>query len=219
MELAQAVLDHGGFFTHVHPTSPGYMESTDPLDYWFGDFTGMEVQYTGADDRNGTRAQDNYKLWTTLLAMGKKIYATAGNDRHNMPSVNALTTINASENTAVALVEQLRSGNFNPGPVGIRMAIGDTKMGGVTDFTGKKLAFVIGNIHESELADGEHNYKVVLFKDSQEVQRWDMPATGENFYQVVDIDADADFYRLEVIDIEGDTIDRVALSQPIWNEK
>ena len=119
MELAQAVLDHGGFFTHVHPTSPGYMESTDPLDYWFGDFTGMEVQYTGADDRNGTRAQDNYKLWTTLLAMGKKIYATAGNDRHNMPSVNALTTINASENTAVALVEQLRSGNFNPGPVGI----------------------------------------------------------------------------------------------------
>jgi len=217
MELAAAVHEHGGFFAHVHPKQA--MQSTNVEDYWFGDWTGLEVQYSYFADRNSAKAQANYQLWIDLLAAGKKIYATAGNDEHDMPTVKALTTIYAPENTAVSLVEQMRAGNFNPGPIGIRMAIGDIPMGKEGDFTGKKLAFVIGNIHESELADGEHNYKVVLFKGSEEVQRWDMPATGENFYQVVEIDENADFYRLEVIDVEGDTIDRVALSQPIWNTK
>ena len=215
-QLAAAVRKHGGFFAHVHPRQA--MQSTNIEDYWFGDWTGLEVQYTYGADRNSAKSQANYQLWKDLLAAGKKIYATAGNDDHDMPTVKALTTIYAPENTAVSLVEQMREGNFNPGPIGIRMAIGDTPMGKECDFTGKKLAFVIGDIHESELA-GEHNYHVDLYKGSEVVQSWDMPATGDNFYQVVEIDENADFYRIEVIDVEGDTIDRVALSQPIWNTK
>ena len=216
MELAAAVREHGGFFAHVHPKQA--MVSTNVEDYWFGDYTGLEVQYSYYADRNSAKSQANYQLWKDLLAAGKKIYATAGNDEHDMPTVKALTTVYAPENTAVSLVEQMRNGNFNPGPIGIRMAIGETRMGGECDFTGKKLAFVIGDIHESQL-EGAHNYRVDLYKDGEVVQSWSMPATGENFYQVVEIDDTANFYRIEVIDVLGETEDRVALSQPIWNTK
>ena len=216
MELAAAVRKHGGFFAHVHPKQT--MQSTDIEDYWFGDFTGLEVQYTYLADRNSAKSQANYQLWKDLLAAGKKIYATAGNDEHDMPTVKALTTVYATGNTPEALIEQMRAGNFNPGPMGIRMAIGDIAMGGVGDFTGKKLVFAIGDIHKSELA-GEHNYRVDLYKGGEVVESWNMPATGETFYQVVEIDETADFYRLEIIDTVGETEDRVALSQPIWNAK
>ena len=214
MELAQSVHDHGGFFAHVHPKQS--LASENPLDYWFGDYTGIEVQYTYNSTRDGAKPQANYKLWTDLLDLGKKVYATAGNDEHNMPTVKALTTIYAPENTPAALVEQMRAGNFNPGPIGIRMAIGDIPMGKEGDFTGKKLAFVIGDIHESELKP-DHTYCVYLFRNNEKVASYEMPATGENFYQVVEIDDTADFYRLEIIDETANS--RVSISQPIWNTK
>lgn len=106
------------------------MKSDNPLDYWFRDETGIEVFYTFRDEPGGERSRSNYKLWTTLLGLGKRLFATAGNNEHNIPSDKALTTIYASEKQSTAYVQQLRRGDFACGGVGIRMCVGDTPMGG-----------------------------------------------------------------------------------------
>ncbi|MBR7122276.1 MAG: hypothetical protein IKC95_02350 [Oscillospiraceae bacterium] len=42
-QLVQSITDNGGFFVHVHPKGDQYIKSDDPLDYYFGDYTGFEV--------------------------------------------------------------------------------------------------------------------------------------------------------------------------------
>ena len=76
-ELIDKVFELGGFFVHPHPKQ--LMKSDDPLQYYFRDGMGIEVIYGALDDK---RTKDNYKLWCDLLALGKKVYATAGCDMH-----------------------------------------------------------------------------------------------------------------------------------------
>ena len=42
-EMLQMVRAGGGTLVHVHPCFDGYLESDDPLDYYFGEYTGLEV--------------------------------------------------------------------------------------------------------------------------------------------------------------------------------
>ena len=42
-ELINAVKAKGGYFVHPHPKQ--YLDSSEPLDYWFCDETGIEVFY------------------------------------------------------------------------------------------------------------------------------------------------------------------------------
>jgi len=83
-EVASYILDHGGFFVLVHPTSPAERESPksgELMDYWLVDGTGFEVffgYYGPSENYEGTKQA--YELWKQLLAAGKKIYATAGSD-------------------------------------------------------------------------------------------------------------------------------------------
>ena len=92
-KLVEIVKKHNGVFVHVHPTSSSYIKSTDPLDYWFADYTGLEVYYTIYSDRTNSSTKNNYKLWTNLLKLGKKVWATTGNDEHAAPANKALSTI------------------------------------------------------------------------------------------------------------------------------
>ena len=75
-ELVNKVTELGGFFVHPHPTSK--MKSDNPLDYWFRDETGLEVLYTFYQAPGSERCWQNFRLWKDLLALGKKVYATAG---------------------------------------------------------------------------------------------------------------------------------------------
>ena len=215
MELVQAIRDKGGMFVHVHPKSPDYIVSEEPLDYWFGDETGLEVfyGYSGyAPAQSST--QKNYELWTDLLALGKRVWATAGSDQHNTANTNALTTVYTKEANAQAYLERFRQGDFVCGPVGIRMAIGDATMGGVTSFAGKRVVFSVGDFH-STAYNSAQTYRVDLLDDQGVVFSQEFDPTQTQYFAV---DAqDVAFYRVEIHNVTTGLIH--AIGNPIWNEQ
>ena len=212
-KLVEIVRKHNGTFVHVHPKSSSYIKSDDPLDYWFADYTGLEVFYTIWSDRNSSSVKKNYKLWTDLLSLGKKVWATAGNDEHALPANKALSTIYAPQQDAKDLVERLAVGNFTAGPVGVQMIVGDQVMGYETDFTGRDLAFRVGDFH-STVYNPDHTYEVVLIADEVVQNRWQISCT-EPFYYTQAADASVGYYRVEVYDLT--TGEMLALGNPIWN--
>jgi len=212
--LVKAVKESGGMFVHVHPKSSSYIKSDDPLDYWYGNDTGLEVYYSYKGYTMNTSVnQKNYKLWTDLLALGKRVWATAGHDGHNMPSVESLTTIYAEEKNADCFVEHMRVGDFTAGAIGIRMSIDDVKGGAQTVFAeGDRLVLAIGDFHES--LDATHTYRVDVLSDRGHIYRQLISATEMNWL-AFDVDPTVKFYRAEIYDV---TLQRqIAFGQPIWN--
>ena len=210
--LVQAIRDKGGMFVHVHPKHNGVLDSDDPLDYWYGDWTGIEVINTYKSDRNGPNTQKNYQLWVDLLALGKKVWATSGNDEHGMPTDKAISTVYAEERLASSYFSHIRVGDFTCGPVGIRMMMGDTVMGYECHFTGQRLVFSVGDFHKSVL-NPYHTYRVDLINDkgivfSQEI------SCEETTYFAIDAE-DCMFYRVEVFDTKDNS--RIGIGNPIWN--
>lgn len=210
--LIEDVKRRGGFVAHVHPKAKGVIDSDDPMDYWFADETGLEVIYTYHSDRDGETTAKNYKLWTDLLSLGKRIWATAGNDEHSAPSDKALSTIYAERKYAQAFVDRLRVGDLTAGPVGIRMCVGDTCMGGQCDFTGKRLVLSVGDFHKCVYAP-DHTFRVDIYADDQIVHSQEIPCEEKSY---IAMDAqNCRFYRAEVFDVTLNS--RIALGNPIWN--
>lgn len=208
----------GGMFTIVHPKSDGYFgAATKPEDYYFADWTGLEVFY-GAGGYAPTQDVNvkNYTLWTDLLAQGKKIWATAGSDQHAGASTNALTTIYSHSSSSTDIFSYMKAGNSTCGPVGIRMAVGDTVMGSETDFASKRLIFSVDDFHESVYKPG-HTYLVKLISDQGVVYETGFDASLPFFYGM-DADDSANFYRVEVYDVTADYNLPIAIGNPIWNK-
>lgn len=210
--LIAEVKERGGFVAHVHPKAKGVIDSEDPLDYWFADETGLEVIYTFYSDRDGETTAKNYKLWTDLLALGKRIWATSGNDEHNNPSDKALSTIYVRRKHAQDFVDCLRVGDLTAGPVGIRMCVGDTCTGGKCDFTGKRLVVAVGDFH-SCVAEDAHTYRVDIYADDRIVHSQNINCR-ETAYMAMDTE-NCRFYRAEVFDTTRNS--RIAIGNPIWN--
>ena len=218
MEVVKAVRDAGGFVVIAHPKGSSlYITSDDPMDAYYGDFTGIEVMYTYYTNKNGAKTAANYKLWTDMLAAGYKVYATAGNDEHSAPSDKAVSVIYAAEKNAQAYLNQLRNGNFVAGGIGIKMAIGDTMMGGVCDFAGKEVAFSVGDFHSTHLIDG-HEYEILLIDDQGTVESWTITSqeAAKTQYFTHAAEETAKFYRVEIFD--KTTGVRIVIGNPIWNQ-
>ena len=214
-EVIDAINANGGFFVHVHPCGDDYLVSDDSLDYWFGDNTGLEVLCGYYGNMSAQNNQEAYKVWTDLLAMGKRVYATSGSDSHKLSNTVSLTTIYSEKQDAKTYLDYVRSGNFTAGPVGIRMCVGDTPMGGTGSFAGKRVVVSAGDFHSLEFNPGRQ-YRIDLYDDkglvgSQEVN---LHLTS---YIAVDADASSKFYRAEVYDMTEGYI--VALGNPIWNDQ
>ena len=212
-KLVEIVKKHNGVFVHVHPTSGEYIKSSDPLDYWFADYTGLEIYYTVYSDRTSSATKKNYNLWKELLLAGKKVWATAGNDEHAAPANKALSTIYSAQQDAKAFVEKLGVGNFTAGHVGVQMVVGQQVMGYETDFTGQDLAFRVGDFHSS-VYDPTHAYKAVLIADEEVVGQWAI-SCEEPFFHNRAADASVHYYRVEIYDVT--TGEMLALGNPIWN--
>lgn len=210
-ELIQLVKENNGLFVHVHPKAEGYIDYDDPSKYYFADWTGLEVFYM--DDAATT--EENYKLWTDLLAQGKKIWATAGSDKHAAPNTTALTTIYSDQKNAKNLLGYAKTGDMVCGPIGIRMCVGSTTMGGETDFAGQRLVFFVGDFHES--LDLSHTYEARLISDTGVVysQKFD---ASKPFYYGMKANDSAKFYRVEVYDLTSGSTLPVAIGNPIWNK-
>ena len=209
-ELIEAVLAKGGFFVYPHPKQVAV--SDNPLHYWFRDFIAMEVFYMTMES---TYTVENYKLWTDLLALGKRVWASAGCDMHACATDKALTTIYAEEKKNASYISHLREGDFNCGPVGIRMCVGNTKMGGVADFKGNRLVLSVGDFHKS-VRNPLHRYKLVLLDDRGVVAEQEIDCTQTSYF-AIDTDPTADFYRAEVFDLDRNL--RITIGNPIWNCK
>ena len=209
-QLIDAVKAHGGFFVRPHPKQNGQYE--DPLCYWFRDWTGIEVFYNGAVPNFDQFTAENYKLWTDLLALGKKVWACAGGDEHACATDKALTTIYAASRTNAAYLERLRKGDFVCGPVGIRMCIGDTTMGGQCDFTGKQLIVNVQDFHRS-VRFPEHQYRLDVLDDTGVIDSCEI-SCEEPAYITVNTQ-DRAFYRVEIFDVTRNR--RIAIGNPIWN--
>lgn len=216
-QLVSIIRENNGMFVHVHPKSNNYIVSENPEDYWFADYTGLEVFYgfSGyAPQQPAT--QRNYQLWVTLLGMGKKIWATAGSDQHDMPNTNALTTVYSEAKRSDAHLSHIRVGDAVCGPVGIRMTIGDATMGGETAFAGQRVVFSVGDFHKSAY-DETHTYRVELHSDTGILFSQVLTDPNQTAYFALDADVNAAFYRVEIHDETSGLMH--ALGNPIWNVK
>jgi len=206
-ELIDALKERGGFFVHPHPTL--VMKSEDPLDYVFREETAIEVFYETMDS---AATRDGYELWKKILAAGKRIWAIAGGDGHACCDADALTTIYAEEKTNASILTHLREGDFVCGPVGIRMCIGETRMGGQGSFTDARLVLGIGDFHRS-VRRTDHRYRVDLLDENGVVFSREISCTEPSFFAMNA--KPCRFYRAEVWD-ETDSR-RIAIGNPIWN--
>lgn len=218
VELIRYIQEHDGFFVMVHPTSAQTREgpkSGELMDFWLADGTGFEVffGYYGPSE-NYEKTKEAYEVWKQLLAAGKKIYATAGSDTHTNPYIDALSTIYVTEKSAKNYMDCLRAGDFCPSPMGVRMVIGDTRMGGTTSFDGQKVIFSVGDFH-SYVTDKRTNFRAVLVSDKGTVTTQNFTA-DETVYFSVDADADAKYYYVEIYDADEDLL--IGLGNPIWKK-
>ncbi|MBQ8642376.1 MAG: hypothetical protein IJ480_09190, partial [Clostridia bacterium] len=156
--------------------------------------------------------EQNYRLWTDLLAAGKRVWACAGGDKHAHPDDKALTTIYAEEQTNASFLSHLRIGDFTCGSAGIRMCIGDTRTGGKCAFTSEKLIVAVGDFHAG-VWNPEHTYRLDILNSDGIVASQEI-ACSETQYMAIDC-ADCAFYRAEVWDTTTGV--RIAIGNPIWN--
>ena len=213
-ELIDNVKKNRGLIVNVHPKQQ--MESSDPEDYFFDDYTGLEVFYGYRDGITGQDTKENYKLWTDLLALGKRLWATAGSDSHSDATTAALTCIYSAEKKDLAYMDQLAVGDFTPGFAGVRMCIGDVKMGSSTDFAGKRLVVSVGAVHSSMYKEGR-TYTVNILSSDGVVYTGSYNGVDTVSF-AIDCDEDVNFYRVEVLDEKRKTQPVIAIGNPIWND-
>jgi len=214
-ELAALVRELGGFFAHVHPKYDGYVDSDDPLDYYYGEYTGIEI-VCATGSKTDSRKDYNikaYDLWVDLLEMDKKVYATYGNDDHSAPSTASLTAIYNKTKAGSEYMEHIRGGDFAPGWVGIRMQVGDTLMGGTTSFEGQRLVLAVGDMF-AEKYDATHTYAIQLYDDGGLLLESPLDPSQMNYF-AMDADPEAKFYRVIVWDTTIGA--HVGVGNPIWN--
>lgn len=213
-ELIENIKKNGGLIVNVHPKQQ--MQSSDPEDYFFADYTGLEVFYGYRDGITGPDTKENYKLWTDLLAMGKRLWATAGSDSHGDATTAALTCIYSTERKDLAYMDQLAVGDFTPGFAGVRMCIGDAKMGSSTDFKDKRLVVSVGAVHSSMYREGR-TYTVNILSSDGVVYTGSYNGVDPVSF-AIDCDDDVNFYRVEVLDEKRVTQPIIAIGNPIWND-
>jgi len=206
-EIIRFIKENGGFFVLPHPKQ--LLNSEDPLEYFFEDETGFEVVYRDLYDE---LSKSGYELWCELLSRGKRLWATAGEDRHMKPSCDALTTVYAKEKSAESYIRQFRCGDFVCGSVGIKMAIGDTAMGGKCSFAGKTLEVIVSDFHKSVKHDN-HTYKMLLINDKGITLEETVYPDRENKFEYEA--KPCKFYRVEIFDVTENL--RIAIGNPIWN--
>jgi hypothetical protein len=213
-ELIASVKKKGGLWVNVHPKQK--MQSTNPEHYYFADYTGLEVFYGYQNGIVGDDTKANYDLWCQLLNSGKRIWATAGADSHGDATNSALTCIFSEEQKDTAYMSHLATGDFVCGFVGIRMAIGNTKMGSSTNFSGKRVVISVSDFHSAMFLEN-HTYTINIITDKGIVHTASTDGT-KPLYLAFDADENAAFYRVEVLDKNRTVQPIIALGNPIWND-
>ena len=123
----------------------------------------------------------------------------------------------------------IHNGNLTPGWVGIRMCVGDTAMGGKTNFAGKRLVFSVGDMYCNPVTKTDELYAefdpsydpdrtyIMELHDEKGVVYTQPVDPGKMNYFALDADPDVKLYRVVIWDKTQNV--RVGVSNPIWNNK
>lgn len=218
-EIIQSIKDLGGMFVYVHPyhVTPeygGYYDPVDVQDRFFADGTGFEVRNQIAESYDPKQNTDAYDGWVQLINTGKQLWATHGSDCHSeLPHVISLNAFYAADKKAETSFEQMKKGNFTAGPVGIRIAVGDTVTGSKGSFEGKRVVMAVGDFHPQIVEDG-HTYRVDVYDDQGLIFSQEISTTEMNYF-AFDADASRKLYRADVVDATTGTM--IATGNPVWN--
>ncbi len=225
-QLAEYVHSMGGFIYLCHPYGGGnnftpLADENDSIEY-FG-FDGVEIFNAIQFNRPGQISGNvrAYEYWQSLLNEGYHVYASAGSDTHYLFEGETITHLNVAEKTSAGYYEAIASGNYSIANridgLRIRMAIGDTMMGGTTTYeAGKTLCIRI------DMVKSYGPYRVYVYTDR-----------GVAFTQVYNKDdveieipiEDRLYYRVEIVKNGGSVVSTtnqksypyyLAFSQPIF---
>lgn len=205
--VAQYITRNGGMFVHAHPMA--MLASDNILDYCFGDGTYIE---TFSGDYTNILSYNDWKLWTSLLALGKRVYTISGSDSHAHCKNSCVSVVYAQERVNNSLYPYFKSGDFSSGAFGIKMMLGKTPMGGVASWEdGAKLLVEVGDLFEI-YKDKKFLVKIITDEGVAYACTYD----GKEKLQICLLAKKRKFYRVEIIDLEY--LCPFALSNPIWIE-
>jgi len=213
-KVVKRVRELGGFFVNVHPKYKNYLHSDDPMDYLYGEHTGIEIMTGHGGNMSRQENMDAYNMWVALLNLGKIVYATSGSDSHRRSTTCSLATVYSEKRDAHTYLHYFREGDFTAGPVGIRMAVGDTTTGGQTNFAGKRLVVAVGDFHCQE-HNSEQQYRLDIYNEEGLVCSQVFDSTKMAYF-AMDA-APCRYYRANVYNVTEERI--VAVGNPIWNKQ
>ncbi|MBQ8214191.1 MAG: hypothetical protein IJZ80_09295 [Clostridia bacterium] len=207
LEIAKKVQDLGGIMVHAHPTI--MLCSNDPMDFYLGEHTFIETIY---DTVYSYATRCAYKLWTDLLALGKRVYASSGSDSHSYVMNTALATFYTKEKHHSAFFEKMHAADFNPGAVGMQMCIDEHPMGSEIEYReGMKLSLRIQDFFAHEWrADTVYALRIFTDKGIAYYSEFNGKCPQEVQLEV----QKRGFYRADIYDMTHDCV--VALTNPIW---
>ncbi len=210
MELTQFIQSIGGMMVHPHPKT--MMSSTDPLDFYYGEHMFLETLYETFESNFSFK---NYQLWTELLALGKHVYTSGGSDTHRRPSNAVVSTFYTKERSDTAFFEQMKSGDFTVGCVGMKMFIDGNPMGSELEYKdGMTLTLRVDDFFSYQWKENTA-YELRIYSDKGLVYKsiYDGTKPQEIALEV----KKRNFYRAEVFDLTHGY--RVAVGNPIWLDK
>ena len=197
----------GGVLVHAHPMS--LLGSDDPLDYYFGEFSHLEVMVAAY---HGHRSFKSYDLWLKILDSGKHMYAAGGSDTHGNVTNGCVSTVYSEGKNGAAYLRRIYVGDYTAGAVGIKMSIDGVPMGSVTTYReGMTLSLRVGDFfapaHKPETA-----YELRVYSDRGLC--YASVFDGSEPQELSLAVQDRRFYRAEVFDLTHGY--RVAVGNPIW---
>ncbi len=210
MELVAFIQSIGGMFVHPHPKT--MMSSTDPLDFYYGEHMYLETLYEKFESNFSFK---NYRLWTELLALGKHVYTSGGSDTHRRPSNEVVSTFYTSEKSGNAFFEQMHSGDYTVGCVGIKMCIDGNPIGSENEYKdGMILTMRVDDFFKHQWKENTA-YELRIYSDKGLVYK--SMYNGVKPQKIALECQKRAFYRAEIADLTHGY--RVAVSNPIWLDK
>ncbi len=210
MELTRYLQSIGGMMVHAHPKI--LLASDDPLDFYYGEHTYIE---TLSGSVYGNRTFKSYEVWTDLLALGKRVYASGGSDTHGDVCNDVVATFYTTERSGRALYDQMYSADYALGGAGIKMCIDGHPMGSEIPYReGMTLTLRVDDFYApTTRADAVYELRVITDRGVAYASRFRGTAP-----QAVSLAVkDRAFYRVELYDVYNNVL--VAHGNPIWLDK
>lgn len=210
MELTKFVQSIGGMMVHPHPKT--MMASRDPMDYYVGEHMYLETLYCTFDSHVSFK---NYDLWVALLAAGKHVYTSGGSDTHRAPSNAVVSTFYTKEKSGKAFFDQMRTGDYTVGCVGMKMLIDGNPMGSENAYKENMLLKLVLGDYFAPRFEENTAYELRIYTDKG--LAYSSVFSGKEPQKLALKVKPRAFYRAEVFDLTHGY--RVAVGNPIWLDK